>query len=427
MKTLRLFALLLLAAATNAHAQTNYGGEIVSHSTFGEGMMVTRAKIIPLSGTVTNIFFFNREDEPWNNNVWYEYDWEIRGRSPFSGWSQIRVRAEAGEQLRDAPDDVETTTNLGDELLHYILIRKDNRYVYDIRRDFNASTYDYTRESSHNGNSASLLEDGPRIYNTGGSLDHIPDYKRLDFSLGITAFDNNWAGKLPSGDYDREAEIDFARFYTFSGNNLNDNPQWSDEFNGSSLDFGKWFTANWTFSATQFRPDNVRVQNGRLYLRINRGNSGNSVPVSDNDNNSGGSNNSVENVALNGSASQSTTNHDGVASRAIDGNTNGNFSGNSVTHTAPNTEAWWQVRLSQTTDINQVVIHNRTDNCCTSRLSDYTVAVLNDNGNVIWSQYFPNAPTSSSTINVNQTGRTVRVSLNGTLSLAEVEVLGSGN
>ena len=164
-------------------------------------------------------------------------------------------------------------------------------------------------------------------------------------------------------------------------------------------------------------------------MRINRGNSGNSVPVSDNDNdnNSGGSNNSVENVALNGSASQSTTNHDGVASRAIDGNTNGNFSGNSVTHTAQNTEAWWQVRLSQTTDINQVVIHNRTDNCCTSRLSDYTVAVLNDNGNVIWSQYFPNAPTSSSTINVNQTGRTVRVSLNGTLSLAEVEVLGSGN
>ena len=122
MKTLRLFALLLLAAATNAHAQTNYGGEIVSHSTFGEGMMVTRAKIVPLSGTVTNIFFFNREDEPWNDNVWYEYDWEIRGRSPFSGWSQIRVRAEAGEKLRDAPDDVETTTNLGDELLHLSLI-----------------------------------------------------------------------------------------------------------------------------------------------------------------------------------------------------------------------------------------------------------------------------------------------------------------
>ena len=90
-------------------------------------MMVTRAKIIPLSGTVTNIFFFNRAEQPWNGNVWYEYDWEIRGKSPFSGWSQIRVRPEAGGKLRDAPVDVKTTTNLGNELLHYIFIRKDNR------------------------------------------------------------------------------------------------------------------------------------------------------------------------------------------------------------------------------------------------------------------------------------------------------------
>ena len=87
MKILRLFTLLLTVAASNVYAQTNYGGEIVSYNTFGEGMMVTRAKIVPLSGTVTNIFFFNRVDQPWNNNVWYEYDWEIRGKSPFSGES----------------------------------------------------------------------------------------------------------------------------------------------------------------------------------------------------------------------------------------------------------------------------------------------------------------------------------------------------
>ena len=415
MKILRLFTLLLLAAATNTHAQTNYGGEIVSHSTFGEGMMVTRAKIVPLSGTVTNIFFFNREDEPWNDNVWYEYDWEIRGRSPFSGWSQIRVRSQAGAPLRDAPDDVKTTTNLGNELLHYVLIRKDNRYVYDIRRDFNASTYNYNNASSHNGNSASLLQDGPRIYNTGSAFDHIPDYKRLDFSLGITAFDNNWAGKLPSGDYNREVEVDFARFYTYSGNSLNSNPQWSDEFNGSSLDFGKWFTANWTFSKTQFRADNARVQNGRLYLRINRGNAGTSNSDAQ----------SVDNLALNGSASQSSTRHGGDASRAIDGNSNGSYSSGSVTHTATGNGAWWQVQLNQTSNISQVVVHNRSDNCCVSRLSSYTVSVLNDGGNIVWSQSYSSAPTPTNTINVNATGRTVRVSLNGTLSLAEVEVLGS--
>ena len=421
MKILRLFTLLLTVAASNVYAQTNYGGEIVSYNTFGEGMMVTRAKIVPLSGTVTNIFFFNRVDQPWNNNVWYEYDWEIRGKSPFSGWSQIRVRPNAGDRLRDAPVDVKTTTNLGNELLHYILIRKDDRYVYDIRRDFNASTYDYNKESAHNGNSASLLSAGPRVYNTGGALGHIPSWKRLDFSLGITAFDNSWAGKLPNGDYNREVEVDFTRFYTYSGNDLNSNPQWSDEFNGSSVDYGKWYAANWKFSVTQFRQDNVRVQNGRLYLKINRGNSGSS---------SGGgsgsdSGSSVENLALNGAASQSTTSHSGVASRAIDGNTNGVWSNGSVTHTASSNNAWWQVRLAESSDINQIVIHNRTDRCCHTRLSNYTVSVLNNNGNTVWSQSYSGSPSPTNTININETARTVRVSLNGTLSLAEVQVMGS--
>jgi len=109
-------------------------GEIVSYNKFGEGMMVTRAKIVPLSGTVTNIFFFNRQDQPWNNNQWYEYDWEIRGKSPSSGWSQIRVRPQAGQALKDAPVDVKAKIKLSNKLLHYVLIRKGNTYVYDIRR-----------------------------------------------------------------------------------------------------------------------------------------------------------------------------------------------------------------------------------------------------------------------------------------------------
>ena len=274
MKILRIVTFLLfLVPVLNVQAQSNFGGEIVSYETFGEGMMVTRAKIVPLSGVVTNMFFFNRADEPWKNNEWYEYDWEIRGAFPFSGWSQIRVRQKAGTVLRDAPDSVETTVNLSNELLHYVLIRRDNRYVYDIRRDFDVSTYNYNNAAAHGGNSESLLSDGPRVYETGDRVDHIPEWKRLDFSLGITAFDSKWSGRLPNGDYSREAEIDFTRFYTFSGTTLNTTPEWNDEFNGDTLDFGRWFTADWTFAATQFRPDNVKVQDGRLFLRVNRGES----------------------------------------------------------------------------------------------------------------------------------------------------------
>ena len=93
----------------------------------------------------------------------------------------------------------------------------------------------------------------------------------------------------------------------------------------------------------------------------------------------------------------------------------------------PGASASWQVRLSQTSDIDQIVIHNRTDNCCVSRLSNYTVSVLNDSGNVVWSQSYSSAPTPSNTININETGRTVRVNVNGTLSLAEVQVMGTAN
>lgn len=264
---------LLLIASSNAQAQNNYGGEIISFNTFGEGMMVTRAKVAPLSGTVSNMFFFNRVDEPWISDTWYEYDWEIRGAYPFAGWSQIRVKEQADTVLKDAPANVSTTINLANELLHYILIRNDDRYVYDIRRDFKASTYNYNSAEAHSGNSTSLLSNGPRVYETGDKLRHIPSWKELDFSLGVTAFGGNWAGSLPTGDYSGEMEVDFTRFYIYEGDVLSTNPQWSDEFDGSSLDYGKWYTADWTFAATQFRQENVKVQNGRLYLRVNRGES----------------------------------------------------------------------------------------------------------------------------------------------------------
>jgi len=264
---------LLLVSVSNAQAVTNFGGEIVSYNTFGEGMMVTRAKVATHSGTVSNMFFFNRADEPWIGDTWYEYDWEIRGTYPFAGWSQIRVREQGDAILKDAPLDVSTTTNLGDELLHYILIRTNNHYVYDIRRDFKVSTYNYNRTEEHDGNSESLLSNGPRIYETGEKLRHIPSWKQLDFSLGVTAFGSKWSGALPTGDYSGEMEVDFARFYSYADETLNTDPEWSDEFDGSSLDFGKWYTANWRFAATQFRQENIKVKDGRLFLRVNRGES----------------------------------------------------------------------------------------------------------------------------------------------------------
>lgn len=72
--------------------------------------------------------------------------------------------------------------------------------------------------------------------------------------------------------------------------------------------------------------------------------------------------------------SQSSTDYGGVSSRAIDGNTDGFFGNNSVTHTAENVDPlqWWQIDLGATADILNINIFNRTD-CCNFRLSNFYI------------------------------------------------------
>src|SRR5690606_34338042 len=80
------------------------------------------------------------------------------------------------------------------------------------------------------------------------------------------------------------------------------------------------------------------------------------------------------NVALGQTATQSSTAFDAAASRAVDGNTNGIFGGGSVTHTANEMNAWWEVDLGTSSLIEAVDIWNR-DGCCQERLSNYYVLV----------------------------------------------------
>lgn len=134
------------------------------------------------------------------------------------------------------------------------------------------------------------------------------------------------------------------------------------------------------------------------------------------------------NLALAGTASQSSTDYGGVASRAIDNNTNGAWSNGSVTHTNNESGAWWQVDMGENKTIDDIVIFNRTDNCCSNRLSNYTVEVVNDLGVVTYSRTFTSAPAPSVTMDAGGVqGQVVRVLLNVTnpLSLAEVQVFGS--
>jgi len=67
----------------------------------------------------------------------------------------------------------------------------------------------------------------------------------------------------------------------------------------------------------------------------------------------------------------------GVPQRAVDGNTNGNYGGNSCTHTHNQDRPWWRVDLQQdNTGVERVQIWNRAD-CCGNRLSNFEVRIGN--------------------------------------------------
>ena len=126
-----------------------------------------------------------------------------------------------------------------------------------------------------------------------------------------------------------------------------------------------------------------------------------------------------------------------IASRAVDGNTDGNFAASSVSHTNADAAAWWQVDLGSTYDISEVRLWNRTD-CCAERLQNAYVFVspvpfTSADPEVTKGQpgvktYFVSGVAGSPTIaSFSQArGRFVRVQLRGTdfLALAEVQVWG---
>lgn len=142
------------------------------------------------------------------------------------------------------------------------------------------------------------------------------------------------------------------------------------------------------------------------------------------------------NLARGRAAVQTSTDYNAPASRAVDGSRRGNFFDGSVTHTARDTQPYWQLDLGAVADVSRIVIYNRTD-CCASRLSNFHVYTSESPISGRWSTQakyqrgvsdydFPGTAGATVTINVNKRARYIRVQLDGInyLSLAEVEVIG---
>ncbi|WP_010523138.1 S8 family serine peptidase [Aquimarina agarivorans] len=137
----------------------------------------------------------------------------------------------------------------------------------------------------------------------------------------------------------------------------------------------------------------------------------------------------ISNVALNKSATQSSTAFGGAASRAVDGNTNGNYREGSVTHTRSE-RSWWRVDLGATYNISSISVFNRTNNCCSARLNSTIVyaGLTNSTNPSDFTQIGNlNQNAEQSFSNINQQARYVLIAKTNSdfLSLAEVQVFGS--
>jgi putative heme-binding domain-containing protein len=103
------------------------------------------------------------------------------------------------------------------------------------------------------------------------------------------------------------------------------------------------------------------------------------------------------NVARNGKASQKNTAYDGVAARAIDGNTSGKYDSATITHSVINTaNPWWQVDLGSDLPIESVVVFNREDGDLAKRLEGFTLKILDGNQRVIFEKRAQPTPTPKS-------------------------------
>jgi|GEM_PF-1850659 len=130
---------------------------------------------------------------------------------------------------------------------------------------------------------------------------------------------------------------------------------------------------------------------------------------------------------------QQSSNWDNLGpERAVDGLLNGTEQ--EVSHTEKDFQSWWQIDLTESVMIDEVVLWNRTD-CCQERLTDFHVlvsetpfasfdlqATIAQAG--VADYHYPGTAGRETRIPIQTNGRYVRVQLSGTnyLQLAEVEV-----
>ncbi|MEC9094769.1 MAG: DUF1549 domain-containing protein, partial [Planctomycetota bacterium] len=132
------------------------------------------------------------------------------------------------------------------------------------------------------------------------------------------------------------------------------------------------------------------------------------------------------NVAVNGKSRQSSTAFNGLAKNGNDGNTDGDYLKNSVTHTEDEENPWWEVDLGAAKKISKIVVWNRTDSeSVRVRLKKFRVILMDEKRNPVWTIVTSETPNPS--IQFSVPGNSIALSKDEKKSLlALLNEMGSG-
>lgn len=104
----------------------------------------------------------------------------------------------------------------------------------------------------------------------------------------------------------------------------------------------------------------------------------------------------AENIAPKGKAKQNSDEWGGKAERAIDGNTDGQFDKNSVTHThSKKKDPRWELDLGDEKPVSAITVWNRTDGDFGERMKNVKVTLLSKHQGVVWEATVADPPKPS--------------------------------
>ena len=114
------------------------------------------------------------------------------------------------------------------------------------------------------------------------------------------------------------------------------------------------------------------------------------------------------NIAVKKPTVQNSTGHGGVSSRAVDGNTDGDWGKGSITHTAENTDnPTWEVDLGDEKKIDVISIWNRDGT--ESRLNGVEIVILDKERKSVWASKLSKAGKGESEFNTTKPGNLKKI------------------